>query len=44
VAVDAADNRRQMLLAILTTVVLLGLALGPPLLAYRARGWKGPQA
>jgi phosphate transport system substrate-binding protein len=41
VAVDAADNRRQMLLAILTIVVLLGLALGPPLLAYRVRSREG---
>ena len=37
VSVDAADNRRQVLLAVLTTVVLLGLSLGPPLLAYRTR-------
>ncbi len=41
VAVDAADNRRQLLLAILTVVVLLGLALGPPLLAYRVRSREG---
>jgi ABC-type phosphate transport system substrate-binding protein len=41
VSVDAADNRRQMLLAILTIVVLLGLALGPPLLAYRVRSREG---
>jgi len=41
VSVDSADNRRQMLLAILTIVVLLGLAHGPPLLAYRVRSREG---
>jgi len=41
VSVDAADSRRQILLAILTVVVLLGLALGPPLLAYTVRNRQG---
>jgi hypothetical protein len=41
VAVDAFDNRRQMLLAVLTIVVLLGLALGPPLWAYRMHSREG---
>ncbi|MGH3702563.1 MAG: phosphate ABC transporter substrate-binding protein PstS [Pseudonocardiaceae bacterium] len=44
VAVDAADHRRQILLAVLTVAVLLGLALGPPLVAYRVRGREGPPA
>ena len=44
VSVDAADNRRQMVLALLTIVVIFGLALGPPLLAYRARSRQGPPA
>ena len=42
VSVDATDNRRQMVLALLTIVVILGLALGPPLLAYRVRSRDGP--
>ncbi|MGH3768698.1 MAG: phosphate ABC transporter substrate-binding protein PstS [Pseudonocardiaceae bacterium] len=37
VSVDSADNRRQMLLAVLTIGVLLVLILGPPLLAYAVR-------
>jgi phosphate transport system substrate-binding protein len=41
VSVDAFDNRRQMLLVVLTLVVLLGLALGPPLLVYRMHSRKG---
>jgi phosphate ABC transporter phosphate-binding protein len=44
VSVDAADNRRQMVLALLTIVVIFGLALGPPLLAYRVRSRQGPPA
>jgi Na+/glutamate symporter len=44
VSVDAADNRRQMVLALLTIVVIFGLALGPPLLAYRVRSREGPRA
>jgi phosphate transport system substrate-binding protein len=43
VSVDAVNDRRQLLLAILTVVVLLGLALGPPLLAYTVRNRQGPQ-
>jgi hypothetical protein len=43
VSVNAGGNRRQILLAILTTVVLLGLALGPPLLAYTVRSRQGRQ-
>jgi phosphate transport system substrate-binding protein len=44
VSVDTADNRRQMLLAALTVAVLLGLVLGPPLMAYRMHRREGPQA
>ena len=41
VSVDAADNRRQMLVAALTIAALLGLILGPPLLAYLVRRREG---
>jgi phosphate transport system substrate-binding protein len=44
VSVDVADNRRQMVLAILAAVLLLGLVLGPPLVARSMRGREGPQA
>jgi phosphate transport system substrate-binding protein len=43
VSVDAADDRRQLLLAGLTVIVLLALALGPALLAYRVRSRQGRQ-
>ena len=41
VSVDAADNRRQMLVAALTIAALLVLILGPPLLAYLVRRREG---
>jgi phosphate ABC transporter phosphate-binding protein len=44
VSVDPADDRRQMLFAALTIAALLGLILGPPLLAYRMHSREGPQA
>ncbi|MGB8961227.1 MAG: phosphate ABC transporter substrate-binding protein PstS [Pseudonocardiaceae bacterium] len=44
VSVDAADNRRQMVLAILASVLLLALVLGPPLVARTMRSRDGPQA
>ncbi|MGH3773171.1 MAG: hypothetical protein ACRDRW_17550 [Pseudonocardiaceae bacterium] len=37
VSVDVADNRRQMVLAGVATVLLLGLVLGPPLVARAMR-------
>lgn len=43
VSVDVADNRRQMLLAVLAIVLLLGLVLGPPLVAHAMRSREGPQ-
>jgi phosphate transport system substrate-binding protein len=43
VSVDVADNRRQMLLAVLAVVLLLGLVLGPPLVAHAMRSREGPQ-
>jgi phosphate ABC transporter phosphate-binding protein len=43
VSVDAADTRRQVLLAVLAGIVLLGLALGPPLLVYTVRSRQGRQ-
>ena len=44
VSVDVADNRRQMVLASLAAVLLLGLVLGPPLVARNMRNREGPQA
>ncbi|HKR48692.1 MAG TPA: phosphate ABC transporter substrate-binding protein PstS [Pseudonocardiaceae bacterium] len=44
VSVDVADNRRQMLLAMLAIVLLLGLVLGPPLVAQTMRSRGGPPA
>ncbi|HKR51956.1 MAG TPA: phosphate ABC transporter substrate-binding protein PstS [Pseudonocardiaceae bacterium] len=44
VPVDVADNRRQTVLAVLTTIVLLGLVFGPPLTAYTMRRRDGPQS
>jgi len=44
VSVDAADNRRQMVLAVLAVVLLVGLVLGPPLVARSMRSKAGPQA
>ncbi|MBV8993133.1 MAG: phosphate ABC transporter substrate-binding protein PstS [Pseudonocardiales bacterium] len=41
VSVDAADNRRQILVAALTIAALLVLILGPPLLAYLVRRREG---
>jgi hypothetical protein len=43
VSVDVADNRRQMVLASLAVVLLLGLVLGPPLVARTMRRRAGPQ-
>jgi hypothetical protein len=43
VSVDVADNRRQMVLASLAVVLLLGLVLGPPLVARTLRNREGPQ-
>jgi phosphate transport system substrate-binding protein len=43
VSVDVADNRRQMVLASFAVVLLLGLVLGPPLVARRMRRQEGPQ-
>ena len=46
VSIDVADNRRQMLLAIIAAVLLLALVLGPPLVARtmrnRDRDQEGP--
>ncbi|MGH3546630.1 MAG: phosphate ABC transporter substrate-binding protein PstS [Pseudonocardiaceae bacterium] len=42
VSVDAADNRRQMVLAIFAAVLLLGLVLGPPLVARTMHSREGP--
>jgi hypothetical protein len=42
VSVDSADNRRQMVLAILASVLLLALVLGPPLVARTMRSREGP--
>jgi phosphate transport system substrate-binding protein len=41
VSVDAADNRRQIVIAALTIAALLVLILGPPLLAYLVRRREG---
>jgi phosphate ABC transporter phosphate-binding protein len=43
VSVDVADNRRQMVLATLAAVLLLGLVLGPPLVARAMRSQVGPR-
>ncbi|MDT7596710.1 MAG: phosphate transport system substrate-binding protein [Pseudonocardiales bacterium] len=43
VSVDVADNRRQMVLAMLAAVLLLGLIVGPPLVARSMRNREGPQ-
>lgn len=43
VSVDSADNRRQMVLALLAAVLLLALVLGPPLVARSMRSREGPQ-
>jgi phosphate transport system substrate-binding protein len=43
VSVDVADNRRQMVLAMLAAVLLLGLIVGPPLVARTMRNREGPQ-
>ena len=42
VSVDVADNRRQVVLAVLAIVLLLGLVLGPPLVARNLRSRAGP--
>ena len=42
VSVDSADNRRQMVLALLASVLLLALVLGPPLVARAMRSREGP--
>lgn len=44
VTVDLADNRRQAVLGVLAVVLLLGLVLGPPLVARTMRAREGPQA
>jgi phosphate transport system substrate-binding protein len=41
VSVDVADNRRQMVLASLAAVLLLGLVVGPPLVARMMRNREG---
>ena len=41
VSVDVADNRRQVVLAVLAIVLLLGLVLGPPLVARNLRSRAG---
>ncbi len=43
VSVDVADNRRQMVLAVLAAVLLLGLIVGPPLVARTMHNREGPQ-
>ncbi len=43
VSVDVADNRRQMVLASLAVVLLLGLVLGPPLVSRTMRNREGQQ-
>jgi len=46
VTVDLADNRRQTVLGVLAVVLMLGLVLGPPLVARtmrsRAASREGP--
>jgi phosphate ABC transporter phosphate-binding protein len=41
VTVDLADNRRQIVLGVLAVVLLLGLVLGPPLVARTMRSRAG---
>ncbi len=43
VSVDVADTRRQTVLGSLAAVLLLGLVLGPPLVARTMRNREGPQ-
>jgi phosphate transport system substrate-binding protein len=43
VSVDVADSRRQTVLGVLAVVLLLGLVLGPPLVAHRMRSRTGSQ-
>jgi phosphate transport system substrate-binding protein len=43
VSVDAADNRRQIVLGVLAAVLLLALVLGPPLVARTMRARSGLQ-
>lgn len=43
VSVDAADGRRQMMLAVLAAALLLALVLGPPLVARSMRSQKSSQ-
>jgi phosphate ABC transporter phosphate-binding protein len=43
VSVDVADDRRQMVLASLAAALLIGLVLGPPLVARTMRNRTGPQ-
>jgi phosphate ABC transporter phosphate-binding protein len=43
VSVDLADSRRQIVLGSLAAVLLLGLVLGPPLIARKMRSGEGPQ-
>jgi phosphate transport system substrate-binding protein len=43
VSVDVANNRRQMVLAMLAAALLLGLIVGPPLVARTMRNREGPQ-
>jgi phosphate ABC transporter phosphate-binding protein len=43
VSVDVADTRRQLVLAMVAAVLLLGLVLGPPLVARAMRSRDGPQ-
>lgn len=42
VTVDLADNRRQVVLSVLAVVLLLGLVVGPPLVARTMRSRAGP--
>ncbi len=44
VSVDVADDRRQMVLAVLAVVLLLGLVLGPPLVARSMRSREGQRS
>ncbi|MGH3786609.1 MAG: phosphate ABC transporter substrate-binding protein PstS [Pseudonocardiaceae bacterium] len=43
VSVDVASNRQRTVLALLAAVLLLGLVIGPPLVAHRMRSREGPQ-
>lgn len=43
VSVDVADSRRQLVLGTIAAVLLIGLVLGPPLMARTMRRRAGPQ-